>query len=79
MLRRRGGDREAGVRHGKRLPPIKLVDALGRELSERMRELRCLYAVSELAERPGLTVTELLAGAVNLLPPARPRPGVHRE
>ena len=30
MLRRRGGDREACVRHGKCLPPIQLVDALGR-------------------------------------------------
>ena len=45
-----------------------------RDLNERMKELRCLYAVSELAEKPGLTVTELLAGAVNLLPPAFHQP-----
>lgn len=45
-----------------------------RDLGERIKELRCLYAVSELTEKPNLAVTELLAGAVSLLPPAFCRP-----
>ena len=45
-----------------------------RDLGERMKELRCLYAVSELVEKPNLVLTELLAGTASLLPPAFSEP-----
>lgn len=39
-------------------------------LRERVKELTCLYSLSKLAERPGITLDEILKGIVNLLPPA---------
>lgn len=44
--------------------------ALVRDLGERIKELRCLYALSELIEQPQLTCPELMQGAARLLPPA---------
>ena len=39
-------------------------------LRERVKELTCLYSLAQLAERPGMTLEEILQGAVGLLPPA---------
>ncbi len=39
-------------------------------LHERVKELTCLYSLAQLAERPGMTLAEILQGTVELLPPA---------
>ena len=43
-------------------------------LRERIKELTCLYAITELAEQPGITEEEVLTGAVAMLPPAMQYP-----
>ncbi len=43
---------------------------LAHELGERVKELRCLYGLSRLMETPGISLPEILQGAVELLPPA---------
>lgn len=40
------------------------------KLGERLKEMTCLYGISELAARPGISVEEVLRGIVKLLPPA---------
>jgi len=40
------------------------------DLTERCKELRCLYAVASLDDRPGITLDAMLRGTVELLPPA---------
>ncbi|NIN65870.1 MAG: PAS domain S-box protein [Anaerolineae bacterium] len=40
------------------------------ELAERVRQLNCLYGISALVEKPGVTLEEVLQGTVELLPPA---------
>jgi len=37
-------------------------------LVERMKELKCLYDISHIAEKPGITLDQLYQEAVNLLP-----------
>ena len=39
-------------------------------LRERIKELTCLYSLAQLTERPGITLEEILRGAVELLPAA---------
>ncbi len=41
-----------------------------RELQERVKELDCLYGISRFIERPGITIPEILQGAVHALPKA---------
>jgi len=38
------------------------------DLRERAKELSCLYAMAEVAERPGLTPAEVLQGVVEVVP-----------
>jgi len=40
------------------------------ELGERVKELNCLFASSSLAEKPGISLEEILQGTVELIPPA---------
>ncbi len=40
------------------------------DLGERVKELNCLYDISGLVEKPGLSLGEILQGAVALIPPA---------
>jgi PAS domain S-box-containing protein len=40
------------------------------ELQERIKELNCLYSISELVARAGISLTEILEHTVQLLPPA---------
>lgn len=42
----------------------------GVSLRERVKELRCLYGIVQLALQPGLTIDTLLQSIVELLPPA---------
>jgi PAS domain S-box-containing protein/putative nucleotidyltransferase with HDIG domain len=39
-------------------------------LKKRIKEIKCLTAISRLAEKPGITIKEFLRGAVDLLPVA---------
>ncbi|MBW1709759.1 MAG: PAS domain S-box protein [Deltaproteobacteria bacterium] len=45
-------------------------------LNERVKELNCLYAVSRLVVRPGISFEEMLQGTVYLIPPALQFPGI---
>jgi len=40
------------------------------ELRERIKELTCLYGISQIAEQPGVSLGEILQGIVELFPPA---------
>jgi two-component system nitrate/nitrite sensor histidine kinase NarX len=40
------------------------------QLGERVKELSCLYGISALVERPGITLPEILQGTVDLIPPS---------
>ncbi len=40
------------------------------ELRERVKELKCLYGIAKLAEKPEVSLEEILQGIVKLLPPA---------
>lgn len=46
------------------------------ELGERVKELNCLFSISAVVERPGITLDEILQSAVALLPPAWQYPDV---
>ncbi|HEX5371976.1 MAG TPA: MASE3 domain-containing protein [Aquabacterium sp.] len=43
-------------------------EALLHDLGERVKELRCMYAVSELTDRPDIQMSALLQGLVEVLP-----------
>jgi two-component system nitrate/nitrite sensor histidine kinase NarX len=45
-------------------------------LNERAKELNCLYGISALLEKPGISLAEILAGIVALIPPAWQYPEV---
>ncbi len=40
------------------------------ELRERIKELKCLYGIAKLVEKPEISLKEILQGIVKLLPPA---------
>ena len=40
------------------------------DLGERIKELNCLYEISHLREKPGISLEEMLEGVVDLLPPS---------
>ena len=40
------------------------------DLQERLKELDCLYGISNLVEKPGISLEEILKGVVNLISPA---------
>lgn len=46
------------------------------ELVERIKELNCLYGISDLVERPGITLDEILQGTADLIPPSWHYPGM---
>ena len=39
-------------------------------LTERVKELNCLYGISDLVEKPGISLNEILQGVVDLIPPS---------
>ncbi len=45
-------------------------------LEERVKELNCLYNISELFERPGASLDEMLQGTVNVIPSAWQYPDI---
>jgi PAS domain S-box-containing protein len=48
--------------------PKEQLKILKRSLAERVKELECLYGISEIVERPQITLTEIYQGVVDLLP-----------
>ena len=40
------------------------------DLGERLKELGCLYGISEIVQRPGISLEEILHGAVQLIAPS---------
>ncbi len=44
--------------------------SLEAQVTERTKELNCLYAISQLVETPGISLEEILQGTVALIPPA---------
>jgi len=40
------------------------------ELSERVKELKCLYAISRLVQKQGIALDEIFKGALQFIPPA---------
>jgi signal transduction histidine kinase len=72
-----------------KVPSFPLLEELGRilaiaithrhaqvELRERVKELTCLYGIARLVAEPGMALTEILQGIVELLPPAWLYPGI---
>lgn len=52
-------------------PPIhrsRAFPKMAHDLSERVKELHCLYEISKLVEKPGISPNEILQGTVNLIP-----------
>jgi len=39
-------------------------------LTERVKELTCLYGIAQIAGQPGISLEEIIQGVVELLPPA---------
>jgi CheY-like chemotaxis protein len=52
----------------------KQKDQLEQMVQERTKELRCLYNISNLIEKPDLSFEEVLQGIVNYIPSAMPHP-----
>jgi len=48
----------------------KVLQGERRKLTERLKELNCLYGISHLLERPDTTIEELLEGIVEIIPPS---------
>ncbi len=46
------------------------------ELNERIKELNCLFGISALTEKPGISLEQILQGTVNLIPPAWQHPDI---
>ena len=46
------------------------------DLNERVKELNCLYGISNLVQKPGIALEEILQGTVDLIPPAWQYPDV---
>ncbi|MCP4693775.1 MAG: hypothetical protein GY859_37420, partial [Desulfobacterales bacterium] len=55
-----------------------LVNEKTRELGERVKELNCLYGISHLIQEPGVSLEEILQGAVDLIPPSLRYPEIAR-
>jgi len=57
----------------KKMGGVKAQETLKRvsyDLGERVKELNCLYTISELSEKPGITIDEVLHGTINVIPSA---------
>ena len=53
-----------------RVRVAEALQELTRDLDERVKELNCLYEISSLVQRPGISLGEILQGTVNLIPAA---------
>jgi hypothetical protein len=46
------------------------------DLDERVKELNCLYGISNLVDKPDISLEEILQGAVDLIPPSWQYPAI---
>ncbi|MGB2630897.1 MAG: PAS domain S-box protein, partial [Candidatus Omnitrophota bacterium] len=46
------------------------ISRISHELEERVKELRCIYGMADLVEKPEITLDEIFRGTVKLIPPA---------
>jgi len=67
-MRQRIGELEASESRMKEAEEVLRERA--HDLVERVKELDCLYGISRLLERPGISFGEILQGIVDLIPPA---------
>jgi len=51
-------------------------EGLLHDLGERNKELNCLYGLSKLVEKPGITLEEILEGLVDIIPPSWQYPDI---
>ena len=70
---REKADRDSLVYHNEMLERIlqdtrNKVDERTYELAQRIKELRCLYGISALREKPDITLEEIIQGIVDLIP-----------
>jgi DNA-binding CsgD family transcriptional regulator len=70
--KRRPKKRTAGKSHGAEI----VLQEKTRQLQERVKELDCLYGISRFIERPGISVPQILQGAVKALPSAWQHPEI---
>ncbi len=54
----------------------RAVRELAHDLRERVKELNCLYGISELVEKQGISLEEILQGTADLIPPAWQYPDI---
>ena len=54
----------------------KALQQKARDLGERNKELNCLYSISNLVEKPDISLDEIIQGAVELIPPALQYPEI---
>ena len=62
------------------IAPLQAADreheSIERALRERVKELNCLYSISHLVDRPGISLKDILQGTVDLIPAAWPYPQI---
>jgi PAS domain S-box-containing protein len=54
----------------------EFLQKLTHDLGERVKELNCLYGISNLAERQGISLEETIKGILDLIPPAWQYPDI---
>jgi two-component system, NtrC family, response regulator HydG len=75
----KGKTRDLGMGAGGNQPDLdteETLKKLSHDLRERVKELNCLYAISELFEKPGISLDEILQGTVNIIPSASQYPDI---
>lgn len=73
---RRGGGVRRQMTAATRTPPDDEFERRTRQLSERIKELRCLYGISRLRERSDIGLDDFLGQMIELIPPAWQFPDV---
>ncbi|MBA4416796.1 MAG: hypothetical protein C0392_02625 [Syntrophus sp. (in: bacteria)] len=69
----------AAIQLGTAIQRVAIEEALERktyDLGKRVKELNCLYAFSDLLERPGVSLSDVCQGLVDLIPQGLQYPGI---
>ena len=54
----------------KKEKPEKKLSRVSHDLKERTKELKCIYGMTDLVEKPGITLDEIFRETIKLIPPA---------